>query len=145
MGNELLLAPNSTYQVSFDVDGSSGLLNSTLGLFPSFGFEFLDGDGDAIGSIGEGSLVNIIGLDLLGIIGSPPGSGRATVQFQTGSSVAAGPAGLRFTGSALLPATALGLGTEFASVSNIQISAVPEPSVMGLAAVGLALGLRRRR
>ncbi len=145
-GKELFLLPNSVYQVSFDVDGSNGLLKSTLGLFPTFGLEMLDGAGHAIDCPAEdGSLVNIIGLELLGIIGSPPESGRAVVQFETGASVPAGPAGLRFTGSALLPATALNLGTNFATISNISVTAVPEPSALGLSLLGLACILRRRR
>jgi hypothetical protein len=144
-GSELLLAPNTTYQLTFDVDGSNGLLNSTLGIFPTFGVELLDGNGDAVDAAGGGTLVNIIGLELLGIVGSPPQSGRAVVQFQTGSTVASGPAGIRFTGSALAPATVLNLGTEFASVTNLQIAAVPEPSVLGLAGLGAFAVFRRRR
>ena len=57
----------------------------------------------------------------------------------------AGPAGLRFTGSALLPATALNLGTNFATISNISVTPVPEPSALGLSLLGLACILRRRR
>lgn len=148
-GEELFLLPNSVYQVSFDVDGSNGLLKSTLGITPSFGLEMLDGTGTAIDCPAEdGSLVNIIGLELLGIIGSPPESGRAVVQFQTGNLTQAqqqGPASLRFTGSAFLPATALNLGANFATISNIGVSAVPEPSAMCLGLLGLALALRRRR
>lgn len=145
-GKELFLLPNSVYQVSFDVDGSNGLLKSTLGIFPTFGLEMLDGAGNAIDCPAEdGSLVNIIGLELLGIIGSPPESGRAVVQFETGSSVPNGAASLRFTGSALLPATALNLGTNFATISNISVTAVPEPSAFGLGLLGLAGLLRRRR
>lgn len=144
-GNELLLAPNSTYQIIFDVDGSNGLLNSTLGLTPTFGLELLDGSGNAVDAAGGGTLVNIIGLELLGIVGSPPLSGRAVVNFQTGASVASGPAGVRFTGSALLPATALNLGTEFASITSFQVVAVPEPSALGLAGLGALALFRRRR
>ncbi|WP_367870520.1 hypothetical protein [Luteolibacter sp. Populi] len=145
-GQELLLLPNTIYQVSFDVDGSSGLLNSTLGVFPNFGLEMLDGNGDAISCPAvDGSLVNIIGLDLLGIVGSPPESRRAVVQFETGASVAGGAAGLRFSGSAVLPATLLGIGTNFATVSNISVTQVPEPSALALGLLGGALALRRRR
>ncbi len=145
-GEELFLLPNSIYQVEFDVDGSNGLLKSTLGITPTFGIEMLDGAGNAIDSPAEdGSLVNIIGLELLGIIGSPPGSGRASVQFETGSSVPGGAAGLRFTGSALLPGTVLGLGTNFATISNISVTAVPEPSAFALGFLGAAFALRRRR
>lgn len=145
-GEELFLLPNTVYRVVFDVDGSNGLLNSTLGLTPSFGIEMLDGAGNAIDAPAEdGTLVNIIGLELLGIIGSPPESGRAVVDFQTGFSVAAGAAGLRFTGSAILPATALNLGTNFATISNISITAVPEPSALALGFLGVVFTLRRRR
>ena len=146
VGQELFLLPNSIYQVSFDVDGSNGLLNSTLGIVPTFGIEMLDGAGNAIDAPAEeGSLVNILGLELLEIIGSPPETRRAVVQFETGGNVGAGTAGLRFTGSAFLPATALNLGTNFATVSNITVSAVPEPSALGLGLLGLACALRRRR
>jgi hypothetical protein len=145
-GEELFLLPNTIYRVVFDVDGSSGLLNSTLGLTPTFGIEMLDGAGNAVNSPAEdGTLVNIIGLELLGIIGSPPESGRAVVDFQTGSTVGAGAAGLRFTGSATLPATALNLGTNFATISNISVTAVPEPSAFALGFLGAASALRRRR
>jgi hypothetical protein len=145
-GDELFLVPNTIYRVVFDVDGSNGLLNSTLGLTPTFGIEMLDGGGDAIDSPAEGgTLVNIIGLELLGVIGSPPESGRATVDFQTGSTVPGGAAGLRFTGSAILPATVLNLGTNFATISNITVAAVPEPSALPLGLIGAASVLRRRR
>jgi MYXO-CTERM domain-containing protein len=145
-GEELFLLPNTIYRVVFDVDGSNGLLNSTLGLTPTFGIEMLDGAGNAIDSPAEdGSLVNIIGLELLGIIGSPPESGRATVDFQTGSTLPGGTAGLRFTGSAILPATALNLGTNFATISNLSVTAVPEPSALALGLLGAAFALRRRR
>jgi MYXO-CTERM domain-containing protein len=145
-GEELFLLPNTIYRVVFDVDGSNGLLNSTLGLTPTFGIEMLDGAGNAIDSpADDGSLVNIIGLELLGIIGSPPESGRATVDFQTGSTLPGGTAGLRFTGSAILPATALNLGTNFATISNLSVTAVPEPSALALGLLGAAFALRRRR
>jgi hypothetical protein len=144
-GSQLLLAPNTTYQLTFDVDGSNGLLNSTLGILPTFGVELLDGSGNAVGAAGGGTLVNIIGLELLGIVGSPPGSGRAVVQFLTGSTVASGPAGVRFTGSASAPATVLSLGTEFASITKLNIAAVPEPSALGLIGFGSFALFRRRR
>jgi MYXO-CTERM domain-containing protein len=144
-GEQLLLAPNTIYQVEFYVNGNDGLLSSTLGLVPQFGIELLDGNGQAVGAVEGGSLVDILGLELLGIIGSPPETKRAIAQFRTGSSVATGPAGIRFTGSALVPATALGLGERFASVSNLSVTQVPEPSALMLAAFGFAAGLRRRR
>lgn len=144
-GSQLMLAPNTTYRLVFDVDGSNGLLNSTLGIAPTFGVELLDGNQNAVGAAGGGTLVNLIGLELLGIVGSPPKSGRAVVDFQTGSSVASGAAGIRFTGSALAPATVLGLGKDFASISNLSIAVVPEPSVLGLAGFGAIALFRRRR
>lgn len=144
-GQQLLLAPNTIYQVEFHVQGNDGLLSSTLGLVPQFGVELLDGNGQAVGSVEGGSLVDILGLELLGIIGSPPETKKAIAQFRTGSTVAAGPAGIRFTGSALVPATALGLGERFASVSNLSVTQVPEPSALMLAFLGAAAGLRRRR
>lgn len=144
-GSQLLLTPNTTYQLTFDVDGSNGLLNSTLGISPSFGVELLDGSGNAVGAAGGGTLVNILGLELLGVVGSPPRSGRAVVQFQTGSTVGSGAAGVRFTGSASAPATVLSIGTEFASVSNLHIAVVPEPSALGLIGFGAFAFFRRRR
>jgi MYXO-CTERM domain-containing protein len=143
---ELFLLPNTVYRVIFDVDGSNGLLNSTLGLTPTFGIEMLDGAGNPVDAPAEGgTLVNIIGLELLGIVGSPPESGRAVVDFQTGATVGGGAAGLRFTGSAILPATALNIGTNFATISNISVTAVPEPSAFALGLLGVAFALRRRR
>ncbi len=144
-GNELLLAPNTTYQLSFDVDGNDGLFTSIAGVNPSFGVEFLDGEGTAVGSVGHGALVDILGLELLGIIGSPPEAKRAVIRFQTGSSVAEGSAGVRFTGSAIAPVSLLEIGTEFASVTNLQIAAVPEPPIFGLACFGALAAIRRRR
>jgi hypothetical protein len=144
-GSELVLAPNTTYRLVFDVDGSNGLLNSGLGLLPTFGVELLDGDKHAVGAAGGGTLVNLVGLQLLGIVGSPPKSGRAVVDFQTGSTVGSGAAGVRFTGSALAPASVLGLGKDFATISNLSIAVVPEPSVLGLASLGALAFFRRRR
>lgn len=143
-GEELVLAPNTIYQVSFDVYGNNGLLESTLGLTPSFGLQLLD-DGSAVDAATGGTLVNIIGLELLGIVGSPPHSGRAVVQFETGNTVSGNAAALRFTGSALVPATALGIGTQFASVSKLSVTQVPEPSSLVLGFLGAAVGFRRRR
>jgi hypothetical protein len=144
-GSELVLAPNTTYRLVFDVDGSNGLLDSTLGIDPYFGVELLDENGVAVGAAGGGTLVNLVGLELLGIVGSPPRSGRAVVHFQTGAGVDdTGAASVRFTGSAVAPATVLGLGTKFATVTNFSLAIVPEPSVLGLAGLG-AIGLFRRR
>lgn len=144
-GSQLLLAPNSTYQVEFNLNGNDGLLSSVAGLLPSFGIELLDGSGAAVDAVGGGSLVDILGLELLNVIGSPPGTQRAIVQFQTGTSVAAGPGGIRFTGSAFVPATALGIGDRFASVSDLSVTPVPEPSSLALGLIGAAFCIRRRR
>jgi len=144
-GNLLLLAPNTIYQVEFDVIGNEGLFSSTLGLVPQFGFELLDGSGNAVGAVGGGSLVDILGLELLTIVGSPPDTRRAMAQFQTGSSVPGGAASIRFTGSALVPATALGIGEHYASVSDLSVTQVPEPSALVLGLLGVAVGFRRRR
>lgn len=144
--DDLLLAPNTTYQLSFDVNDTDGLFTSIAGVVPQFGVELLDGEGAAVSSVSEGTLVDILGLQLLGIIGSPPEAKRAVVQFQTGSSVGdESPGSVRFTGSVVAPASLLGLGTEFASVSNLQIAVVPEPSVLGLASLGAFAIFRRRR
>lgn len=143
-GNALILAPNTTYRLEFDVDGSNGLLNSALGILPNFGVEFLDGAGNAVGAVGGGTLVNIIGLEALGLLGPSPGQGRAKVQFTTGNTVGAGAASVRFTGGAILPVGILGIGTNFATISNMDISAVPEPSALLLASLGAGVALRRR-
>jgi hypothetical protein len=145
-GNELILAPNTIYVVTFDVDGSNGLLNSTLGLLPAFGLEFLDGSGTPIGVEGGGTLVNIIGLSLEPVLGPAVGTGRATVNFTTGSTVAGGPAGLRFTGEAVIPATAFGIGTNFATITNIGVTQIPEPSLLAFVPLlGGALLIQRKR
>ena len=118
-------------------------LVATLGLVPQFGIELLDGNGQAVGAVEGGSLVDILGLELLGIIGSPQETKRAITRFRTGSSVAAGSAGIRFTGSAFVPATALALGERFASVSSLSVTQVPEQSALMLAAFAFAAGSRR--
>jgi hypothetical protein len=120
-GNELVLTPDTVYRVSFDVDSGSGLLNSLLAISPAFGVELLDGAGVPAGYVGGGTLANIIGLDQVEVVGAPEGTGRVTAQFRTGSSVSPAPAGLRFTGSAVLPASLLDTGTNFATVSNLTV------------------------
>ena len=118
------LAPNSVYDVSFDVVDGSGLLNSTLGITPTFGIELLDGADTAAGSSSGNTLVNIIGLDLVEVVGGPQGTGRATVRFRTGATVGSGAAKVRFTGSAVLPVDLLGIGSNFATISNLLVDAV---------------------
>ncbi len=123
-GGELVLKPDTTYRIRFDVDAGSGLLNSTLSISPSFGVELLDGTGAAVGYSGGGTIANLIGLQLESAAGAPEGTGTATVEFQTGASVPAGAAGIRFTGAATLPVSVAGIGTEFATISNLSIGEV---------------------
>jgi len=140
-GNVLLLAPNTTYEVSFQVDGSNGLLNSTLGITPSFTFQFLDGAGNVVGSNSNGTLVNLVGL-----LGTGVTSGTVTVDFTTGATVnTSSAAALKFNGASTLDAQVLGLGTNFATVSNLSITQVPEPSSLGLVAFSALALLRRKR
>ncbi len=123
-GKELVLVPGGVYDVSFDVDGGSGLLNSVLGVTPSFAVEMLDGGGTSIGYSGGGNLANILGLDFVEIVGAPAGSGRVTARFRAGANVASGAASIRFTGSAILPASLGDTGTNFATVSRLSVVAV---------------------
>ena len=123
-GQVVELEPNTVYRVHFNVADGTGLLSSTLSLNPTFGVELLDGAGNPIGYSGGGNIADILGLELLDIIGGPSGTRRATAEFRTGSSVPAGAAGIRFTGSAALPATVLDLGTNFATVSELELVAV---------------------
>ncbi|MDB6117488.1 MAG: hypothetical protein JWO08_1269 [Verrucomicrobiaceae bacterium] len=133
----------TTYHVSFEMDGNNGLLSSVVGLNPGFGFELLDGSGNPLLSNGSGTLVNIAGL-----LGTGVTSGTVEVDYTVAGSAPAGAIGIRFTGDATLGATALGLGTGFATISNVNITAspVPEPgSGFLVAALGAAVLLRRRR
>ncbi len=123
-GNVLTLKPNSVYLVTFDLDTGSGLLNSVAGISPTFTAELLDGSGAATGiSGGGGTLLNLLGLPLAPVVGSP-GTGRVTAEFHTGSTVAGGAASLRFKGSATLPITLGSIGTNFATVSNLSMTQV---------------------
>lgn len=125
-GNELILKPDTTYRIRFDVDAGSGLLSSTLAISPGFGVELLNGAGNPVGYSGGGTLANLVGLELLTVVGAPAGSGTAVVDFRTGTSVPTGSAGIRFTGSATLPASILGIGTTFASITNLQVGEVDD-------------------
>ncbi len=124
-GSEVGLTANTLYQFSFDYDGQNGLLDNTLNLNPTLTFELLDGSGNPIDEALNGSLINLVGL-----LGGT-GSGTANFSFTTGDTVAAGPASIRFTGSADLNATALGLGTQFAEFSGMQMTAAPVPEPAG--------------
>ncbi|QJE96651.1 hypothetical protein [Luteolibacter luteus] len=118
------LQPNQVYRISFDVIDDSGLLDSTLNLAPTFGVELLNGAGTPVGYVGGGTVASILGLQLAPVLGGPNGAATATAQFRTGATVPAGAAAIRFTASAALPVTAVGLGTNFASVSNLKLVAV---------------------
>lgn len=143
--NQLVLAPNTTYQVTFDVNSGNNLLNSTLGITPTFTVSLLDGAGTAVGAGSSGTLVNILGLSLVGVTGGPTGSERATVNFTTGNTVGAGAASLNFSGSATLPTTVGNVGTTFASISNVTINTVPETSSFALALAGGVVTLLHRK
>lgn len=121
-GPAVTLEPNRTYRVSFEVIDDSGLLDSTLNLNPTFGVELLNGAGAPVGYVGGGTVASILGLQLSPVLGGP--SSAAVAEFKTGATVPAGAAAIRFTGSAVLPATVLNIGTEFASVSKIKLVAV---------------------
>lgn len=125
-GNPLILKPDTTYRVRFDVDAGNGLLSSTLAISPTFGLELINGAGNPVGYSGGGTLVNLLGLQLAPLAGGPAGSGTAVADFRTGSSVPPGAAGLRFTGSATLPASIAGIGTRFASISNLTVGEVDD-------------------
>ena len=139
----LAYTPFTTYHVSFDVDGSNGLLGSVAGLSPSFSFELVDGNGNALASNSSGTLINVAGL-----LGSGVTTGTVSLDYTVAGSAPTGALGIRFTGDATVGATALGLGTDFATVSNVNITAspVPEPgSGFLVCALGAAILLRRRR
>lgn len=142
-GSLFSLSPNTTYSVSFFADGQNGLLSNTLNISPSFTFEFLDGAGNPVQEQGGSSVLNLFGL-----FGNGVTSGTANFTFTTGSSVAAGAAAIRFSGDADLNTTALNLGTQFAEVSNLSITASPVPEPHGALLLGSAgiyfFGWRRR-
>lgn len=121
------LQPNSQYKVTFHVDGSNGLLESGLGIVPTFTAELLDGSGAQVASESSGTLIN-----LLGLLGTGVTSGTVTLTFNTGAVVPAGPPSLRFRGSSVLNTTVLGLGTTFATIDQLTISQVaPDYSMSG--------------
>lgn len=142
-GDILSYAPDSSYNISFDVDGNNGLLSSVAGLTPSFTFELIDGLGNALSSDGSGTLINIAGL-----LGSGVTTGTVSLDYTLGSTVPSGPIGVRFLGDANVGATALSLGTNFATISDLNINVTPVPEPNGcvlIASVGLATLLRRKR
>jgi hypothetical protein len=142
-GSLLNYATDTTYSVSFDVDGNNGLLSSVAGLTPSFTFELIDGLGNALTSDSSGTQINIAGL-----LGTGVTTGTVNLDYTLGGSIPSGPIGVRFTGDAQVGATALSLGTDFATISNLSISASPVPEPGGsvlIAVTGLTVLLRRRR
>ncbi len=142
-GNVLNYTPNTHYSISFDVDGNNGLLSSVLGLNPSFTFELIDGLGNTLTSSSNTSQINIAGL-----LGSGVTTGTVNLDYLLGGTAPSGPIGVRFIGDATVGATALSLGTDFATISNLNISATPVPEPGGsvlIASVGVLMLLRRRR
>lgn len=135
--------PNTMYNISFDVDGNEGLLNAIANVTPQFTFELIDGSGNALASQSDGSLINVAGL-----LGANVGSGTVNLSYLTSGSAPTGPIGVRFTGDATVGASAVGLGTTFATVTNLNITATPVPEPGGaalLGAVGMLFLLRRKR
>ena len=142
-GSVLDYAANTTYQVSFHVDGNNGLLNSVAGVTPSFNFELVDGSGNPLTDISSGTLINIAGL-----LGTGVPSGDITLDYTVGGTAPTGPIGVEFIGDATVGASALGLGTDFATVSNLSITASPVPEPGGglfVGSVGMLALLHRRR
>lgn len=141
-GSVLGFSDLNNYHISFDVDGDNGLLDSVAGLNPSLSFELIDGLGNSLASDGNGSLINVGGL-LGGLT-----SGTVNLDYNVIGSVPTGPVGIRFRGDATVGATALGLGTDFATISNVSITAtpIPEPAALLLIAVlGAVSVLARHR
>jgi hypothetical protein len=139
-GSELILASYTTYEISFLIDGNNGLLESTLGINPYFNFELLDGNGQSVADASSSTIINLVG-----ILGTGVTSGTATLTFTTGDISDTDPASVRFSGGAILTPELLGIGSNFATVSNFSIVQVPEPSVCGIMALSGLLFLKRRR
>ena len=142
-GNVLNYTPSTHYNVSFDVDGNNGLLSSVAGLTPSFSFELIDGLGNTLASQSSGTLINIAGL-----LGTGVTTGTVNLDYILDGTAPTGPIGVRFTGDAIVGATALSLGTDFATISNLNITSIPVPEPGGsllIASVGVVMQLRRRR
>jgi len=113
-GLEIVPEPNKRYVVSFYVNGSNGLLQSGLGITPSFSVELLDGAGNVLATQSSATLVN-----LLGVFGTGVTSGTVTLTYTMPPTLPPGAFSLRFKGSAVLNTTVLGLGRTFATVSGI--------------------------
>ncbi|WP_395753464.1 hypothetical protein [Prosthecobacter sp.] len=142
-GSVLSYAADTHYNVSFAVDGNNGLLSSVAGLTPSFTFELIDSLGNTLSSDSSGTLINIAGL-----LGTGVPTGTVSLDYTLGGTVPSGPIGVRFHGDAVVGATALSLGTDFATISDLNITATPVPEPGGsmlIASVGIVLLIRRRR
>ncbi|MFN7562019.1 MAG: beta strand repeat-containing protein, partial [Prosthecobacter sp.] len=116
-GSPVQLKPGIRYAVSFDVDGQNGFLESGLGFVPTFTVELLDGAGNAMASTSSGTLINVLGL-----FGTGVKSGTTTLHFDIPYGVSPGACSLRFRASAALNTTILGLGTTFATVTNLRMT-----------------------
>ncbi|MDB6139989.1 MAG: hypothetical protein JWO94_3061 [Verrucomicrobiaceae bacterium] len=139
----LTYTPFTTYHLSFDVDGNNGLLSSIAGVTPTFQFELVDGAGNPLTSNGSGALINVAGL-----LGTGVTSGTVSVDYTVAGSVPTGDLGLRFIVGATIGATALGIGNDFATITNVNLTAspVPEPgSGFLVGALGTVIIMRRRR
>jgi hypothetical protein len=139
-GSELVLSSYTTYEISFLLDGDNGLLESIVGLNPTFTFELLDGNGQSVAESSNSTILNLVG-----IFGTGVTSGTATFSFTTGDISDTDPASVRFSGGAILTPELLGIGSNFATISNFSIVQVPEPSVCGIIALSGLLFLKRRR
>ncbi len=142
-GSVLSYSPGTQYSVSFDVDGSNGLLSSVSGLNPNFTFELIDGSGNALISSNNTTQINIAGL-----LGTGVPTGTISLTYTTDSSTPTGPIGVRFIGDAQVGSSALSLGTTYATISNLDITStpVPEPGCrLLIASVGVMMLMRRRR
>lgn len=142
-GSVITYLPNTRYSVSFNVDGTNGLLGSVVGVIPQFSVELIDGNGNALDSNGYGSLIDIAGL-----LGSGVPSGTVNLTFDTGGIAPVGSLGVRFRGDSFVSATALGIGDNFATIDGLNITAgpIPEPT-HGILLLGSVAGLflKRRR
>ncbi len=142
-GSEIDYTPNTTYHVSFDVNGNHGLLNSIAGVTPTFEFELVDGNGNPLTDTASGTLINIAGL-----LGTGVPSGTINLDYTVNGTAPVGPIGVRFIGDATVGATALGQGTDFATVTNLNITASPVPEPGGgllIGVIGLLALVRRHR
>lgn len=113
----LELQPDTRYTVSFLVDGSNGLLESSSTIDPVLTVEFLDGAGNALASQSSGTVI-----DLREQLGDGVTSGTVNLTFDTPSEVAPGAVTLRFKGSASLNKAAMQVANTFATVRNVQIT-----------------------